>query len=72
MGIKLREFAYICLIPVVNPQTSRAIAMLRFLDCVNFLAPEGRKVDNCVRYLPRENRVTRPKTLNLIPMGARE
>ena len=60
--------------------------MLRYLDCVNLLAPEGRQVcrnvdtpnskapegrqvDNCVRHLPRENRVTRPKTLNLILMG---
>ena len=85
MGIKWREFTSICLIPVVNPQASRAITMLRSPDCVNLLAPagrqvcrnvdtpnskapEGRQVDNCVRHLPRENRVTRPKTLNLIPM----
>ena len=44
MGIKLREFMYICLIPVLNPQASRAITMLRFLDCVNILAPTGRQV----------------------------
>ena len=85
MGIKLREFTYISLIPVVNPQASRAITMLRYLDCVNLLAPKGRQVcrnvgtpnykapagrqvDNCVRHLPRENRVTHPKTLNLIPI----
>ena len=78
-------YTYICLIPVVNPQASRAITMLRFLDCVNFLAPEGRQVcrkvdtpkskapagrqvNNCVRHLPRENRLTRPITLNLIPI----
>ena len=88
MGIKLREFTYISLIPVVNPQAGRAITMLRYLDCVNILAPEGRQVcrnvdtpnskapegrqvDNCVRHFPRENRVTRPKTLNLIPMPTR-
>ena len=41
----------------------------RNVDIPKFKAPEGRQVDNCVRLLPRENRVTRPKTLNLIPMG---
>ena len=44
--------------------------MLRFLDCVNLLAPAGRQVNNCVRHLPREPRVTRPKTLNLISIGS--
>ena len=33
--------------------------MLRFLDCVGLLAPAGRQVENCVKHLPRENRVTR-------------